>query len=138
MSRILRWGLGIGLAIALVDVLAGELGRGVTNVDLTAAIELVDLLVNLGLFGLVGFRVARALGDLRSGLESAVLASLVVGVVQIVYQLVRAPVALTAVAAVSILAYNIVLAAAAGAMGAWAGSRTRGEIPPSQGGGHRR
>ena len=129
MGLIFRWGLGAGAAIAVVDILAGEVMRGLTDTDLAAAIELVDLLVNLALFGLAAHRVAAALGELRAGLEAAVLAGLVAGLASVAYQLARVA-GPSSVESVSLLALNVVLAAAAGALGAWTGSSARREPPP--------
>jgi hypothetical protein len=84
MRLILRWGLAIAVVIACVDALSGEATRSVSDADLRAAIELVDLIVNLGLFGLASFRVAAALGELRPGLEAAVLGGILAGLAGIV------------------------------------------------------
>ena len=131
MRLILLWGLAIGCAIACVDVLAGEASRSLSDADVRAAIELVDLIVNLGLCGWASFRVATALGELRPGLEAAVLAGAVAGLVGIVYQVVRPLEAPAAEDLVALVAWNIVLAAVAGSLGAWAGNLRR-PAPPTR------
>jgi len=132
MSLILRWGLAVGLVIVLVDAAAGELTRSISDGDLAAAVELVDLLVNLALLGWVGHRVAGALGDLRNGLEAAVLAGLIAGLGGVGYHLVRGGEPTTPTDAVALVAWNVVLAAAAGALGAWVGSAVRRDRPPGR------
>ena len=133
MDLILRWGLGVGLAIACVDALAFEVMRGLGDFDLRAAIELVDLVANLVLCGWVGYRVAAAAGELRAGLEAAVTAGVLAGLAAAAYQALRGgePVAPTDL--VEMLALNIVLAAAAGVVGAWTGSSLRKGVPPGPG-----
>ena len=130
MGLILRWGLGVGIAIALVDFAAGEMTRSVTGTDLAAAIELIDYVINLVLFGWAGYQVARAAGELRPGLESAVLAGLLAGLAGVGYMLARGGEATAPEELVFLVAWNIVLAASAGAVGAWSGSTARREAPP--------
>jgi len=130
MRLILLWGLATGVAIACIDVLAGEATRSVSDTDLRAAIELVDLIINLGLCGWASFRVAAALGELRPGLEAAVLAGSVAGLAGIVYQLVRPSEPPAIENLVALAAWNIVLAAVAGSLGAWAGNIRRPASPP--------
>jgi hypothetical protein len=129
MSPTLTWGLGVGLTIIAVDALASELTRGITDTDLAAAVILIDLLINLGLCGLAGYRVAAARGEIRAGLEAAVLAGLLAGSGGFVYQHFRGGAALPTTEVVFLIAWNVVLAAGAGALGAWGGSATRLEPP---------
>ena len=129
MRLTLLWGLAAGVAIACVDALAGEATRSVGDTDLRAAIELVDLIVNLGLFGWASFRVTAALSELRPGLEAAVLAGGVAGLAGVAYQVTRPSEPLAVESLVGLVAWNIVLAAAAGSLGAWAGNLRR--PPPS-------
>jgi hypothetical protein len=138
MALTLVWGLGAGIAIALVDLLASEITRGITDGDLAAAIWLLDLLVNLGLCGLAGYRVALARRELRSGLEAAVLAGLLAGIGGLVYQLARGGEPMEPSEIVFLLAWNVVLAAAAGALGAWGGSSGSPDAPPGNDRGARR
>jgi hypothetical protein len=130
MRLTLAWGLGAGLTIVLVDSLASEITRSITDTDLAAAIVLLDLMVNLALFGFASYRVALARREMRPGLEAAVLAGLLAGIGGLVYQLVRGAEASEPSAIVFLLAYNIVLAAGAGALGAWGGSSGRQDAPP--------
>jgi hypothetical protein len=130
MRLTLLWGLATGVVIACVDALAGEVARSVGDPDLRAAVELVDMIVNLGLFGWAGFRVAAALGELRAGLEAAVLAGGVAGLAGIGYQLARPTEPPAIENLVALLAWNIVLAAVSGSLGAWAATMRRPQAPP--------
>jgi hypothetical protein len=134
----LAWGAGVGVVIALVDVLASQLSLRITDTDLSAAIELLDLLINLGLCGMAGYRVAAARGELRSGLEAAVLAGLIAGLSGVGYNLARGPEQFAAADAVYLVAMNVVLAAGAGALGAWGGSAAGLRQPPGNDRGSRR
>jgi hypothetical protein len=138
MSLTLTWGLAVGIVIALVDLLAREITRGITDTDLAAAIVLLDLLINLGLCGLAGYRVAAARREIRPGLEAAVLAGFLAGAGGLVYQLARGGEPAEPSEIVFLLAWNIVLAAGAGALGAWGGSSGRQEAPPGGDRGTRR
>ncbi|SRR5579884_555953 len=137
MRLILAWGVGVGVLVVLVDTLASQVSLRITEPDLAAAIELLDLLVNLGLCGIAGYRVAGARGELRPGLEAAVLAGLLVGLgglaadlLGVGFQATQGSEELTTTTAVYFVAMNIVLAAGAGALGAWGGSATRADRPP--------
>jgi hypothetical protein len=126
---ILRWGLVIGVLVGLIDVVTSELTRGAAETDLVLALETIDLILNLGLCGLAGYRVASALGEMRPGLEAAVLAGLIVGAIGIGYHLARGTEDFGAAQMVEMVAWNIVLAASAGSLGAW-GRTARREAPP--------
>jgi hypothetical protein len=132
MHVILRWGILGGIAIAVVDLVAGELSRTVTDAEAMAWIEGVDLAFTVVVTGWLGFRVAKLTGEMRSGLETAVIAGLIAGVAAAIQSAVRTPADATAISMVSNLAWNIVLASAAGALGAWVGGLAR---PPSARGG---
>ena len=139
MSLTLRWGLGVGLAIAVMDLLVAELARGLGRTDLAAAVVNVDQLISLVLWGWAGYRVAGAAGVLRAGLETAVLAGLVAGLANGVYELVRGVEGLGSTSlAVQAVSLNVVLAAAAGLLGAWAAISSRRASPPGRGGDPRR
>jgi hypothetical protein len=130
MRLIILWGLATGVVIACVDAAAGEAARSLANTDLRAAVELVDLIVNLGLFGWAGFRVAATLGELRPGLEAAVLAGGVAGLAGVVYQVARPTEPPAVDNLVALVAWNIVLAAVAASLGAWAANLRRLPPPP--------
>ncbi|HZR99224.1 MAG TPA: hypothetical protein VFE37_10980 [Chloroflexota bacterium] len=130
MRLTLLWGLATGVAIACVDLLALQFIRHVNDEDVVAAITLVDVLISLGLCGWAGYRVARALNELRPGLEAAVLAGIVAGAAAAAtsyYLPLEEP---SVSEAVNLVAQNILFAAAAGSLGAWAGSMRR--PPPTR------
>ena len=129
MRLILLWGLGIGAAIACVDILADQAKGTLTDTDLIVAIELLDQVVGLGLTGWVGYRVAGALQEQRTGLEAAVLAGLIGGLLGGGYQLWHTP-DFSGADYVSWVAYNVVLAAAAGSLCAWVATVRRPAPPP--------
>jgi hypothetical protein len=128
MGLILRWGLGLGLAIVLVDLLAVELIRPMADEDLVAGILLVDMVVSLVLYGWAGYQVGSRLKELRAGLEATVLAGVIAGLGATAYTLVRPFEELSLASAVALVAQNIVLAAGAGAFGAWLATGRR--VPP--------
>jgi hypothetical protein len=128
MRLILLWGLAIGVVIACVDILADQARGTLTDTDLPVAIALLDQVIGLGLTGWVGYRVAGALQEQRPGLEAAVLAGLVAGLLGAAYQLWHTP-EFSGVDFISWVAYNIVLAAAAGSLCAWVATMRR-PVPP--------
>lgn len=132
MGLILRWGLGIGVAIALFDALAVEVARTLTDEDVVAGIMVVDQFISLALFGWAGYQVGGRLRELRPGLETAVLASLVAGPAAAAYSLWRPLEAPSMAAAVTVVAENVVLAAAAGAVGVWLATTRRPAPPPER------
>jgi type III secretory pathway component EscS len=129
MRLILLWGLAVGVAIACVDLLALQFLRSITDEDLAAAITLVDVAIGLLLTGWVGYRVARALDEMRSGLEAAVLAGIVAGLVAAATSYLLPLEEPSSANAVNLVAQNILFAAASGSLGAWAAT-TRRSVPP--------
>src|SRR5687768_14757427 len=116
MRLILRWGLGIGVAIALIDALAVEVARTLTDQDVVAGIIVVDQFISLALYGWAGYQIGGRLRELRPGLETAVLASLIAGCAAAAYSFWRPLEAPSMTAAVMVVAENVILAAAAGAV----------------------
>ncbi|MBX5491107.1 MAG: hypothetical protein IRZ14_08100, partial [Chloroflexi bacterium] len=124
------WGIGAGVAVALVDLVTRELARITHEPDLATALDTLDLAANFGLFGWAGYRAAQALREFRPGLEAAVLAGVVTGVFAVVYNVVRYPDILTGSHVVQLMAWNIIYASLGGVMGAWLGCRA-GSRPPT-------
>jgi hypothetical protein len=83
------WGVAIGLVIAVVDAVAVYL-TGTMNPS-EWPIDDVDLLLNVMLYSLVGFRVGRASGLVREAAEGGVIAGVVVSVVIIGFLLLLKP-----------------------------------------------
>ncbi|HEY7068126.1 MAG TPA: hypothetical protein VII06_42135 [Chloroflexota bacterium] len=130
MRLTLLWGLAVGVAIACVDLLALQFLRSITDEDLAAAITLVDVAIGLLLTGWVGYRVARALGEMRPGLEAAVLAGIVAGLAAAATSYLLPLEEPSTANAVYLVAQNILFAAAAGSLGAWMATARRSVPPP--------
>jgi len=79
------WGLTTGLFVAIVDaasiVLPGSLG---VNSD---AAKIVDLMVNVVLFAILGFRVGRWGGIVRDAAEGGVIAGVVAAAIGVAISL---------------------------------------------------
>jgi hypothetical protein len=84
------WGVAIGLVIAVVDAVAVYL-TGALNLPSEWPIDDIDLLLNVMLYTLVGFRVGRASGLVRDAAEGGVIAGVVVTIVIIGFLLVLKP-----------------------------------------------
>jgi hypothetical protein len=132
MGLILRWGLGIGVAVALIDALAVEVARTLTDEDVVAGIVVVDQLISLALYGWAGYQIGGRLRELRPGLETAVLASLIAGLVAAAYGFWRPLEAPSLTSAVTVVAENVILAAAAAAVGVWLATARRPAPPPER------
>jgi hypothetical protein len=124
-ALIVGWGLGAGVAVALVDILTRELIRIAQNADLATALTVLDYWANFALFGWAAYRVAAVVRMVRPGLETAVLAGLVAGSLAVAYDLVRHLDTLTPNSIVQVLAVNVIFAALGGVAGAWLGSTRR-------------
>ena len=129
MSVILRWGLGVGLAIGIVDFLTVELSRGLSDVDVIAAVQWLNMLASLALFGWAAYRVARSFAEVRPGLEAAVLAGVLAGILAFSHASVGGAESPTLTLAVQAVALNVVLAAIGGTLGAYSGSTRRTQPP---------
>jgi hypothetical protein len=80
----LKWGLGLGIVVALVDTLSAFLARGhPPESDLAQYIALADQLANVVLFSIVGVRVGRETGIARAAAEAGVLAGVIAGAVAV-------------------------------------------------------
>ena len=77
MSPSIVWGIGIGLIIATADavtiVLAGRFDPQQWPIDD------IDMLLNIALYSLIGFKVGRATGIVRDAAEAGVIAGVLVG-----------------------------------------------------------
>jgi len=126
------WGIGVGLIIAAVDAAAifliGTLPANEWPIDE------IDLLINIALFSLIGFRVGRATGLVRDAAEAGVLASVLVSAVALamsrVYPSPLAPADPT-IQIVQLFAQNIVLGGVLAIVGGWFGSKGQQTGRPS-------
>jgi hypothetical protein len=84
MSPILKWGLGIGFVIIVVDTLSVFATRRVgPESDPAQYIALVDQFANVLLFSVLGRRVALLVGIVRAAAEAGVLDGAVAGLAAI-------------------------------------------------------
>ena len=123
MEAVWRWGLLSGVAIVVVDLAAALLSAGQPDVSqqLIAA-QTVDLLANLSIYALCGFRVGNLTRVVRSAAEAGVTAGLLAGIAAIVAgQVIAPPASADLLPPIGVLAENIamggLLAAASGFLG---------------------
>jgi hypothetical protein len=117
------WGIGVGLIIAAVDavaiLLAGRLDPNQWPIDD------IDMLVNIALYSLIGFRVGRATGIVRDAAEAGVMAGVLVGIVGLAvtraFPPSTAPIEMPQM--VAQIAWNIVLGGCLSIVSGWFGSR---------------
>jgi hypothetical protein len=80
MSPVLKWGLGVGLVIVVVDTLSVFATRRVgPESDAAQYIALVDQFANVLLLSVMGRRVVLLVGIVRAAAEAGVLAGAVAG-----------------------------------------------------------
>ena len=80
MSPMVRWGVAIGLLIAVVDTIALLVVRALTpESEVGQIVALVDQIANVLLYSLAGLRVGRETGVVRSAAEAGVLAGVIAG-----------------------------------------------------------
>ena len=125
MAPSIIWGIGVGLIIAAADAvavfLAGSFDPAYWPIDD------IDMLLNVALFSLIGFRVARATGIVRDAAEAGVLAGVLVGLVGLaVSRLYPPPTGAidSAIQVVQHLSKNIVLGGCLAIVAGWFGTRT--------------
>lgn len=123
MAPSIIWGIGVGLIIAAVDAVAIVLtGRLDPN---QWPIDDIDMLVNIALYSLIGFRVGRITGIVRDAAEGGVMAGVLVGVVGVavarVFPSPTGPVEMPQM--IAQIAWNIVLGGCLAIVSGWFGSR---------------
>lgn len=126
MAPSIVWGIGIGLVIALADSITVFIEAHGLAPDLP--ISEVNLLLNIALFSLIGFRVGRAMGLVRDAAEAGVLAGFVVALIDIAFLLLLKPTVgslaiNTWMDGVAILAQNVAMGGVIGIVSGWFGSR---------------
>ena len=78
---ILRWGLLIGGLVIIADLGSQVIDQRVTTPEVTNAVNLIDYIVNIVLFSVVGAIVVRETGQVTFGMLAGLVAGLVDGVV---------------------------------------------------------
>jgi hypothetical protein len=118
------WGIGVGLAIAAIDTLRLVL----KDMPSTSQwpIDDVNLMANVVLYSLIGFRVGRLTGIVRDAAESGVIAGVVVGLLGIAVSLVVHPQAeaITSVnTMIGMMAINVAMGGVLSIVTGWLGKR---------------
>ena len=133
MPPSVTWGVGVGLVIAAIDTLSVVL-MGMSGTS-QWPIEEVDLLVNVMLYSLIGFRVGKATGVVREAAEAGVIAAVLVAAIGIAVAYVVRPPAATLdspYVMVGIVAQNIAIGGILGILTGWMGTRARADRPSSR------
>ena len=124
MSPSIVWGLGVGLVIALADAVTIFLTARPAPPEFP--ISEIDIMINVALYTLIGFRVGRATGLVRDAAESTVLAGFVVSAIGIAFLTLLRP-AVGGIDStsdvVAIVAQNVALGGLIGIVSGWLGSR---------------
>jgi len=118
------WGIGVGLVIALADAVTIFLTA--RESPPTLPISEIDLMLNVALYTLIGFRVGRATGLVRDAAEGGVLAGFVVSAVGIGFLLLLKPAVggiNSTLDVVAIVAQNVAMGGLIGIVSGWIGSR---------------
>lgn len=122
MSPVVRWGVTIGAAIALVDLVALLLTQGAEG---QAELWLtLDQVANWALLAFLGYRVGAELRAVRPAAEAAVLAGAIAGVAAALAGLTFGLEGASETAnIVGVIAYNVAQAGVIGLVAGWLGSR---------------
>ena len=124
MTPSIVWGLGVGLVIALADAVTIYLTARPTPPELPLAE--INIMINVALYTLAGFRVGKATGIVRAAAESAVLAAFVVSAIGVAFLMLLRPEIgsiQSTTDVVAILAQNVALGGLIGIVAGWIGSR---------------
>lgn len=125
MTPSIIWGIGVGLVIALADAVTIFLTARESPPALP--ISEIDIMINVALYTLIGFRVGKETGLVRDAAEGAVLAGFVVSVVGIGFLGLLKPAVGgidSSMDIVAIVAQNVALGGLIGIVSGWIGSRT--------------
>lgn len=131
------WGIGVGLVIAAIDALTLVLLSSANATQWPVAD--LNLLANVALYSLIGFRVGRITGVVRDAAESGVLAGTLVALIGITLSYVLRPQlgagegsVDSSLDAIGILAQNIAIGGVLAIVTGWLGSRARTDEPPAR------
>jgi hypothetical protein len=127
------WGIGIGLVIALVDAVTTFLIARPAPSEWP--ITEVNIMLNVMLYTIIGFRVGKATGLVRDAAEGCVLAGFLVSAVGIAFLWVLRPAVGgidSSLDVVGLMAQNVALGGLIGIVAGWLGSRTRQDSASSR------
>ena len=125
MAPSVVWGFGVGLIIALVDAVAIFLTARSNPTEWP--IGDVDMLLNVVLYALIGFRVGKATGLIRDAAEGAVLAGFVVSAIGVLFLWLLKPAVggiETPWDVIGIVSQNIAIGGVLGTIMGWLGVRS--------------
>ena len=124
MAPSIAWGLGAGLVIALADAVTSFLAaRGLLT---EWPISEIDLIINVVLYTLIGFRVGKATGSVRDAAEGGVIAGFLVSLIGIGFLLLLKPTVdgiESPMHVVGLVAQNVALGGLIAIVSGWIGSR---------------
>lgn len=124
MPPSVRWGIGIGLVIALVDAVTTFLIARPSPPEWP--ITEINIMLNVMLYTMIGFRIGKATGLVRDAAEGCVLAGFVVSAIGIGFLLLIRP-AVGGIDSmldiVGLIAQNVALGGLIGIVSGWLGSR---------------
>jgi hypothetical protein len=133
VSPTLKWGLSIGILVAMVDVISIVATRDMNPESGTAQyIGLIDQLANVVLFSMAGLRVGRETGIPRAAAEAGVLAGVIAGIAAIVTPLALPGAALSPTTGrdmVGTLALNVAMGGLLALFNGWLASRAGATRP---------
>jgi hypothetical protein len=118
------WGLGVGLVIALADAVTVFLTARASTPEWPIAE--IDIMVNVVLYTLIGFRVGKATGLVRDAAEGGVLAGILVSAIGVGFLLLLKPPVdgvESALDVVRLVAQNVALGGLIASVSGWLGSR---------------
>lgn len=127
------WGVGVGLVIAAIDTLSLVL-MGMDGPNQWPIAD-VNILANVMLYSLIGFRVGRATGVVRDAAESGVIAGVLVAAVAIAVTFALKP-AGSSIGSINdiigIVAQNVAIGGVLAILTGWLGSRAQVDRPTSR------
>ena len=124
MAPSIAWGLGAGLVIALADAVTSFLAARELLTEWP--ISEIDLIINVVVYTLIGFRVGKATGTVRDAAESGVIAGFLASFIQIGFLLILRPTVNgieSPLDVVGLVAQNVALGGLIAIVSGWIGSR---------------
>jgi hypothetical protein len=127
------WGVGVGLVIAAIDTLTLVLTS--TTMASQLPVADADLLANVMLYSLIGFRVGKSTGVVRDAAEAGVLAGVLVAAIAVAVTVAIRPTASTMDSTtdmVGVLAQNIAIGGLLAILSGWLGTRAHQDSTASR------